>query len=322
MNWKKISLIIIVFLSFIGTGLMLSNVQARQANQLIDAHGMSNNTRSFHINENIKISDFLKELSQNNSQSKIIIHFDNLKNKQQVLIWSNYKVPSMPVKKGRYFTKEDFTGVVSLAILGQDYDKNILETQNNRYLMVNNKYYSVIGELNTNNQNIKNKYYLSTGINQRTADASLKNYQIIMDSSKKSILKKIVKKYHVSPKIPAFVKRHQYLRLSIFWEFFLILIFWLIAIIANCLIAIMQAKQVRLTNLSGKLLRNWILNRSMRIILGQLLLVVFADFILNWSLFISKPQHLFLLLAANYLLAISAYVVTWIIIKIKDKNNA
>ena len=64
MNYKKIVLFFIIFMCLLGVGSMLSNVQSREADQLLEAHGLSNNTRYIEVNRNETISDFLRYLDK------------------------------------------------------------------------------------------------------------------------------------------------------------------------------------------------------------------------------------------------------------------
>ena len=45
MNFKKIFLLLILLLSFLGIGTMLSNIESSYADELLEAHGLTNNTR-------------------------------------------------------------------------------------------------------------------------------------------------------------------------------------------------------------------------------------------------------------------------------------
>lgn len=322
MNWKKISFILIVFLTFLGTGIMLSNVQSREADQLLEAHGMGNGTRYFYTNNSEKISDFLHYLNQNYPKVRLQIHFDNQQNQDQVLVWANHSLQKLPTQSGRYFAPDDFKGSISFAVLGPDSKNNVIERQGNRYVHVGQNYYSVIGEFKNYHQSEQKKYYLTTGINQSTADCPLSNYRIVIDCSNKNVLREIAKKYQASLKTPSFVKRHQIYRFSVIREILLILLFWVIAMLANGLIATMEWRQVQLSHLKGSLYRNWLINRGLRLILIESLLEVIAYAFLRWRAFFSKPNHLIELLILNWLVAISAYLIVWLFLKWKEKKNA
>ena len=117
MRSKKILLLLIIFLTLLGTGTMLSNVQSQEANQLLEAYGLSNNTRSFEIKNNQSVSDFLKYLEKTFPQNKIQLHLTSKRKDNQTLVWSNHDVLTLPTESGRYFTSDDFKGRVSFLSL-------------------------------------------------------------------------------------------------------------------------------------------------------------------------------------------------------------
>ena len=77
MNFKKIFLLLILLLSFLGIGTMLSNIESSYADELLVAHGLTNNTRYFRTDSDGKISIFLKYLYKNYANHQIQLHLDN-----------------------------------------------------------------------------------------------------------------------------------------------------------------------------------------------------------------------------------------------------
>lgn len=320
MNWKKATFIFIVFLTFLSTGWLLSGVQSKEADQLLDAHGLSNNTRYFYTKNEQSIQQFLLYLEKKYPKTNIQVHLDNQKEKNQVLVWANHQIASLPTQNGHYFSKDDFSGKVSFAVLGPNSENNVIELQSNKYVFFNGQYYSVIGTFKNYHQSEQTKYYLTTGINQPTAKNPLNNYRIVVDSSSKKVLKQLANHYHGQLKIPAFVKNHQFHQLSVLNEIIGLFILWLIALIANGLIAFLEYKQVSRTHLSGSLLNNWLINRSIRLVLIEAILGVIAYAILRSNSFFSKPNHLVLLLIYNWLAASFGYFFNWIRMYRKDQN--
>lgn len=311
-------MLLAILLTFLGTGAMLSNIQSREANQLIEAHGMSNNTRYLYTKQKEKVSCFLRYLSTNFKKNRIGLHLDNKQKKGQVLVWANRQVIPLSTENGRYFYPDDFQGQVSFAVIGPAPQVKRMETQGNTYLIINKRYYSVIGQLKNYHNLEKNKYYLSTGINQPTARDSLVRYRIVMDASNK-VIKKAARHYHAKIETPAFVRSHQIHRFSIMKEISLIFLFWLLAAFCNILIATMEWRQVSLTHLKGDLLRNWFINRSTRLVLIEGLLAVLAYFFLRWHAFFRRSDHLVELLLLDWLLAVGVYL--WYLIRLRRKEK-
>lgn len=310
MKWKQLIATILVFLTFLGTGAMLSNIQSREADQLLQAHGLSYNSRYLKFKKKTDLASFLFYLDKNFKKHRLQIHFDDKQNKGRVLVWANKTVTPLPTENGRYFVPDDFTGQLSFAVLGPDAKVAKYETQGNTYIHIGRRYYSVIGQLKGYRQIEQHKYYLSTGISQPTAKNSLQNYRVIIDGNNK-VLQKIKKHYHAKMAIPGFVKHHRVQRLSVLKEILFILIFWLAGMSSNLLLALLERRKIKTTHLRGNLLRNWILNRSFRLLLGEGAVAIIAYFFLRGHAFYRRVDHLALLLLLSWLIVTAAYLLFW-----------
>ncbi|RHW54648.1 hypothetical protein [Lactobacillus bombicola] len=321
MKFKKIIIFVTIFLSLLGIGSMLSNIQSREADQLLEAYGLSNNTRYIEVKNNQTISSFLTYLQKNYAKYKIQLHFKSKIDPKQTLIWANHNVITLPTESGRYFTADDFQGRVSFAVLSLNAKVQTLATQGNEYVVLDNSYYSVIGTLKHYHQMKQNGYYLSTGPKQPTGKAKLTNYIIIIDSSSKMI-NKLASRYKVKIKTPVFVKNHQIHKFSIIREISLVIVFTIIAMSCSTLLALFDWSVVKNTALTGQLLHNWLFNRGVRTILLESALVLGAYLFLSWHAFISKPQQMILLLLLSWFLIIAAYSYTVLQHLRKGKKHA
>ncbi|WEV44460.1 hypothetical protein OZX56_04315 [Lactobacillus sp. ESL0684] len=322
MKFKKTGLIIIIFLSFLGIGSMLSNIQSREADQLLEAYGLSNNTRTIKINNSQRVSDLIDYLQKKHPRSAIQVHLvEQDKQSNQTLVWANHNVVSLPTESGRYFTLDNFKGQVSFAVLGLNCPIATLKTQGNQYVILHKQYYSVIGTLKHYRQMKQDGYYLTTGSNQPTGQFKLKNYQIMIDSSPK-VIKQIANHYQVKAKTPVFVRKHQIHQFSILKELVAIMLFSLAAACCNLLLALLDWQLVKKTSLSGKLLRNWLLNRGIRNMLLELLVTLAANLFLNWRAFYSRPLALVWLLMISWVFIIAIYAVSLVYLLRKDQHRA
>lgn len=307
MNWKKLLLILIVLASFLGTGALLSNIQSREADQLLEAHGMSNNTRYLYLKRNEKIRTFLIYLEHNFKHHHVQLHLDSRQQPGQILVWANYNAPGLDTEEGRYFALDDFSGCVSFAVTGPDPYVPQLNTQGNTYLHLNQRYYSVIGKLKDYQKVEQHKYYISTGVDQPTAQASLRHYRLIIDAASPTI-QKISQHYHALVALPSFVKNHQIQRFSVIKEIMLILLLWFVAAGANILLMLMEWRQIQQTHLKGSLLHNWLLNRSCRLVLIEGVLGVLAYAFLRGHAFFRRTDHLAELIFLSWLFAVGTYL--------------
>lgn len=293
-------------LAFLGIGTMVSNIESSYADELLEAHGLTNNTRYFRTNSNEKINSFLKYLNKNYAHHRIQLHLDNNYEKKQVLVWANHAVTSLPTENGRYFSPDDFKGRVSFVVLGPAVKLNLLNVQNNKYVVLGKNYYSVIGEFKDYPQVEMDKYYLSTGINQPTAQDQLKNYRIVVDAAP-AVINKIAKHYHASLHTPSFVQEHHRDRLSVVPNIVMIIACLLIGIFSNMLLAVGIKRQARLTRLHGDLLRNWVINRSVRLFLVEAVFALATYLFLRWHAFYSTYGSLVITLVASWLAVVLAF---------------
>lgn len=321
MRTKKTFLFLLTFLAMLGIGAMLSNIQSQKANQLLEAYGLSNNTRYFKLQNNQNVSTFLQYLEKQFPHNKIQLHLSSNRQDNQTLVWSNHDVLALPTESGRYFTSDDFKGQVSFGVLGHNAHVKKLEVQGNEYVALNRQYYTVIGVLKHYRQMEQNGYYLTTGPKQPTARFKLKNYVVVMDSSTK-VIRKVTKHYGVKVKTPRFVKSHQSRQFSIIKEILLILLFLFIAASINIILAYLDWQTVNKTLLSGELLQNWLVNHGIRLILIESLLGIAAYFFLCWRAFYSNRQQLVILLAVSWLLIALTYSYCIFYYLRKDKINA
>ena len=190
MKIKRLILLIISFLAFLGLGLILSRQQSQRADQVLSNNGLSSTYYVFNPKKKHNIKQFLTYVNKNFSHDKVQIHFESDYIPDRVLIWANYNLKSQPLAKGssRYFSKNDFDGTIPFAVISSDTKDRVVTLQNNHYLKENNDYVTIIGELKKNNesQNGQAVYYLSTGINQPTAKESITNYKVVVDGLNKN----------------------------------------------------------------------------------------------------------------------------------------
>lgn len=308
MNYKKIILLLCTLVCVLVSGVMISNVQSRQADDLLEAHGMSNNTRYITIDSNKKVASFLKYIDEN--YKNVQIHFEDRYTQGKVLVWANQTVTPLPTYVGRYFSKDDFKGRVSVAVVEYGSSLNTEEVQNNKYLINGQTYYSVIGQLKRNKSVPSNMFFLSTGINQPTAQTALSNYRIVLDAAPKTIAK-ISKHYHAEVKTPVFVKRHhQHYLIYIIPEIIVALLMIIILASLAWIAAKLLVAQAKISGLKGRLLTNWIINRALRLILIVGLIMIISLVFLNTHAFYSNRTMLSWIVGLEFCLQFVTFLVT------------
>lgn len=100
MNFKRTFLLLLPLLAFLGIGTMLSNVESSYADELLEAHGLTNDTRYFRINSDEKISSLLKYLDKKYAHHQIQLHLDNNYEKSRYLFGQITPQPACLLKAG------------------------------------------------------------------------------------------------------------------------------------------------------------------------------------------------------------------------------
>lgn len=261
----------------------------------------------------------MRYLDKDYANHQLQLHLDSNYEKKQVLVWANHTVKSLPTEEGRYFSPDDFKGKVSFAVLGPATEVNLLNVQNNKYVVLGQNYYSVIGEFKDYPQVEMDKYYLSTGIDQPTAKDQLRNYRIVIDGAP-NVLDRIAKHYHAQLHVPSFVKEHHRDRWSVVPYILLLLVAELFGIGGNVLLAILIKRQAKLTHLHGELLRNWVINQSVRLFMIEGALGIFTYIFLRYHAFYSTYSSLIITLIVSWLIFIAAFCVTIYCLARKDRK--
>lgn len=291
MNVRKLLIYILSFLSFIGIGLMISNIQSLQADQILNASGLSSNSRSLVTNRNIEIRTLIKYLEKYQSSNELELQLTNRYSTDEVLVWSNSSMSSLPVAKGRYFTPSDFQGQVTLAVSSPNPGIQTLITQNNKYLILNNHYISVIGTLKENVSQTQNTYYLTTGVDQANSAMRLNNFYIMIDSPNRDAIAHVARYLKAKVVVPNFVKKHQqtHSKLSLA-ELLVAIILGIFALILSVAIAFVHFRNNRLDRVDGNLWVNLIVNRSLRFFLLEASLATIGFFIVRWRAFFTDQS--------------------------------
>ncbi len=310
--------VIISFFSFLILtliGIVCSNMQSQLANQVLQARGMSMEARIVKPQKQADIATVLKWIERKYPKDSVQMQLQNKYEKNEVLIWAqNRNLLYFPVTKGRFFASADFKGRVTFAALSASAEVPTITTQGNSYVTLGGRYYSVVGTLKKVPYQDSKTYYLTTGPKQETAQESISNYVVFVDGSKDAI-SHIASYLNSKTWWPEFVKRNRQRRLTLLMPEAL-----LIAALAIAAMAVMAFdawllwREGQRTRTQGDLLTNFILNKSGRFVLFQILEGVAAYTLLVWRAYIGDRGMLAMLLAGAVLLEIVTYISTLIYI--------
>lgn len=323
MKIKRIILLIISFLTFLGLGLILSRHQSQRADQVLNNNGLSSTYYVFNPKKKHNVKQLLTHVNEKYFRDKVQIHFESDYILDRVLIWANYNLKSQPLAKGssRYFTKSDFTGSIPFAVISADTKSRVVIFQNNHYLKENNDYVTIIGELKKNNesQNGQAVYYLSTGINQPTAKESILNYKVVVDGLNRneanSLHHYLGGKMQVVDFSKTYNKQHG---ISPTKKLIVAIFCAVVALIVAALAAVLAENPVNLKFVpAGKIWTHLLADSGLRFFLADGLIVLVTTLGLQTWKFYSNHSQLYILFSIIFVMQILTYVLMLFLIKIK-----
>ena len=325
MKIKRLILLIISFLAFLGLGLILSRQQSQRADQVLSNNGLSSTYYVFNPKKKHNIKQFLTYVNKNFSHDKVQIHFESDYIPDRVLIWANYNLKSQPLAKGssRYFSKNDFDGTIPFAVISSDTKDRVVTLQNNHYLKENNDYVTIIGELKKNNesQNGQAVYYLSTGINQPTAKESITNYKVVVDGLNKNEANALQHYLRGSMQIKDFSKTYNRQHgISPTIKLIGVIFCVVIALIVAAIAAVLAENPVNLKYVSSKIWAHLLADSGLRFFLANGIIVILTSLGLQTWSFYSNHSQLYVLFLIVFAMQIITYVLMLLLIKIKKEK--
>lgn len=308
MKWRKLLVLIGIFLLFLGVGTVCSNMQSQLADQILQSRGMSMESRIVKAKKSQKISAFIKWLEKEYPKESIQLQLKNKQDSNQILIWAqNRDLAYFPVSSGRFFSADDFTSRVTLAAISSATEASVIRTQGNSYLNLDDSYYSVVGTLKAVPYQNSKDYYLTTGEKQATANGNLKNYTIYVDASSATI-SKIASHLGSYSYWPDYVKRNRQRRLTLLMPEAILITFMLgFGILLVGLYAYLTFKGAEMSHVKGELLINLVLNKSGRFIVFLILESLGAYYFLIWKAYFGNRMALGLILTGTTVIELITY---------------
>lgn len=325
MKIKRLILLVISFLAFLGLGIILSRQQSQRADQVLNNNGLSSTYYVFKPKRKHNVKQLLTHVDKNFSHDKVQIHFESDYIPDRVLIWANYNLKSQPLAKGssRYFNKKDFEGSIPFAVISADTRSKVVTLQNNHYLKENNSYVTIIGELKKNNesQNGQAVYYLSTGINQPTAKESITNYRVVVDGLNKNDANSLHHYLGGSMKIVDFSKAYNKQHgISPTKKLVGAIVCVVIALAVAVIAAIFAENPVNLKFVPKKIGAHLLADSGLRFFLANGLIAVLTTLGLQTWRFYSNHSQLYILFSIVFVMQIITYVLMLLLIKIKKEK--
>lgn len=309
MIFRRKLLFLISFLLLLCLAFPVSKWQSLAADQVLVENGLSQDSRTITPQRRVRLRTLLKKMPDQHVQ----LHFVDRSQPQRVLVWANYNLKRMPITAGRYFDKEDFASPVTLAVITPSAHSDILKTQNNLYVMDNDRYYSVVGTLKNSNRLERTRYFLTTGLQQHNSLSLLTHYDLVVDGLNHAQLNALGHYLKADWRTPRFVDvfRHQH-RLFKWLQVLIVLLIFAAVLVVDFLLAYPASGRRHLAKVHGSLLNNLISNRWARFALLEVVLTIGAFALMNWRVFFSNASIYGLLLGLAWGAQVSAYYLAMI----------
>ena len=321
MKIKKTFLGIFLLACFLIAGVLVSNIQSISADQVLTASGLSSYSRNLKTKSKIEIRTLLKYITEKYPNEKITLELTNKYDQDQVLIWSNYQNELLPVARGRYFNPEEFDGVVTFGIVSPTSNIQMLTTQDNKYIVLDNRYISVVGTLKEVSDNIQTKYYLTTGLNQANSKNRLNNFDIIIDSPSNRVIQGISKYLNGQVTFSELVSTHRrthFIRAIAFSILLGIIVLFAGLIAGAC--AIINHTYKQMDGIDRPLKKSFIATKLGRFAFINLIMGFVSYILLTWRLYFTSLDYLIILMTLMIVLNIVIYMLVVVFLnKRKEK---
>ena len=113
MKLKRLILLIISFVAFLGLGMILSRQQSQRADQVLNNNGLSSTYYVFKSKKKHNIKQLLNYVNKNFAHDKVQIHFESDYIPDRVLIWANYN------KRVNHWPKEARVTLLKATLMDQ-----------------------------------------------------------------------------------------------------------------------------------------------------------------------------------------------------------
>lgn len=207
-NLRLFSILYIGFLSFLSVFIFFK-IQETDYITRLNNHNLSQQSYLVEMPKKTKAEDLISKVNHYSNLSDVQLHFRSKKDPRVTYYYGkgDYSVP--PMLSGDFFSDDDFTSNVAVAVVGKDLQSKLYEPKDQQYLRYHNRYLTVVGVMGDKYRSKLDKQIfisMSAPFAQKTLNS---HYRIILDDSGKSKLtaKKLKKNLGAAKVRKYFVKK-------------------------------------------------------------------------------------------------------------------
>ena len=181
---KTFVLLINAFLAFCAVFIFFEIQQSDVVIRLND-HNLSLDAYEVRFKKDLTAAQVNQRLTAAKHVDDVQVHYRLRKNRDLTYFFGKGSFSTPPLISGNFFSLDDFTSDLSVAVVGQNLASKLYKPKDQQYLKFNGRYIPVIGVMGEKlHSSLDRQIFISPG-KQKLAQMHVKDYQVMIDGNKK-----------------------------------------------------------------------------------------------------------------------------------------
>lgn len=147
----------------------------------LNNHNLSADAFKFTLKDNVSLAQLNQKIQNNPKIDDIQLHYQDKQNKNITYFFGKGDFETPPMISGNFFSKNDFSTQVTVAVVGKNLAKKLYRPKDQEYLLLNGQYIPVLGIMGDKEKSqLDNQIFISCSQNQ-LAQMNTANYNLVLD---------------------------------------------------------------------------------------------------------------------------------------------
>lgn len=156
-------------------------IQERDFIIKLNNHNLSADAFKFTLKDNVSLAQLNQKIQNNPKIDDIQLHYQDKQNKNITYFFGKGDFETPPMISGNFFSKNDFSTQVTVAVVGKNLAKKLYRPKDQEYLLLNGQYIPVLGIMGDKEKSqLDNQIFISCSQNQ-LAQMNTANYNLVLD---------------------------------------------------------------------------------------------------------------------------------------------
>ena len=156
-------------------------IQERDFMIKLNNHNLSADAFKFTLKDNVSLAQLNQKIQNNPRIDDIQLHYQDKQNKNITYFFGKGDFETPPMISGNFFSKNDFSTQVTVAVVGKNLAKKLYRPKDQEYLLLNGQYIPVLGIMGDKEKSqLDNQIFISCSQNQ-LAQMNTANYNLVLD---------------------------------------------------------------------------------------------------------------------------------------------